>query len=749
MSEWRISNQELLEDESLLFTGNGYIGLRANFEEGYPGDYTTIRGAYINGFYETVTMEYGESAHGFAEEAQKMLNVLDPQTIKISFDGEVFSLFEGKLLRLERRLDIEAGYAVREIDWISPRGHHLRFQIKRMASFETLELMIIDYQVTSVNYAGEVQILSTIEGDVINYTNVHDPRVGAKHAKLLYAQKSKVSGNIMSMQAATSVSKLEMAVHVTHDLDFYYVMEGQSIGGIYESRLSPGETLSFRKYVAFTDSLRHQNLDKTAEEILTQALQRGIDHWYRVQRAYLEDFWDIARVEIRGEEGVTGAVNYATYQLLASAGKDVYSNVSAKGLSGEGYEGHYFWDTEIYMIPFFTLTRPQIARNLMKFRHETLEYAKADARAMGHPVGAKIPWRTIIGKECSGYFPAGAAQYHINADVAYTFIQYYLYSGDIQFIMDYGFEVLLETARLWMLIGYFDDRERFMIDTVTGPDEYTALVNNNYYTNAMAQYHLHWTYRFSKLVTEKSPDVWEILKNRLGVGELELRKMQRASEKMFLPYSEALKISLQDDHFIYKKPWDFEGTPRDKYPLVLNFHPMIIYRHKVLKQADTVLAHFLLDNETEEVIANSYHYYEALTTHDSSLSACVHGIMASRIKDQQKAYDYFKESLYLDLKNTHGNTRDGLHIANSGGVYMGIVYGFGGLRIKADGLHLSPSKPEAWESISFSVFYREARVKITIDEAIRISVDHPVELFIDNRKYLIEDYLEVTLHDNH
>ncbi len=748
MNKWRINNQELLEDESLLFTGNGYIGLRANFEEGYPQDYPSIRGAYINGFYETVTMEYGETAHGFVEEAQKMLNVLDPQTIRIVIDGEVFSLFEGELISLERRLDVEAGYALRKVDWISPGGHHLKFEIRRMASFDTLELFIIDYRVTSVDFAGEIEIRSTIEGDVVNYTNVHDPRVGARHAKLLYPLKSKVSGNIMSMQAVTEASKLKMAVHVTHDIDFYYVMEGQSIGGVYESRLSPGETLAFRKYVAFTDSLRHQDLEKTAEEILRRALALGSDHWYQAQRDYLEDFWDIARIQVRGEAGVEEAVNYATYQLLASAGKDVYSNVSAKGLSGEGYEGHYFWDTEIYMIPFFTLTRPRIAKNLMKFRHETLEYAKEDARAMGHPVGAKIPWRTIIGKECSGYFPAGAAQYHINADVAYTFIQYYLYTGDLQFIMDYGFEVLLETARLWILIGHFDPEDRFMIDTVTGPDEYTALVNNNYYTNAMAQYHLHHTYHFSRLITRNSPDVWEVLSHRLGVFDGELREMQRASESMFLPYSDALKISLQDDHFIYKKPWDFAGTPRDKYPLVLNFHPMIIYRHKVLKQADTILAHFLLDNETDEVIENSYRYYEALTTHDSSLSACVHGIMASRIRDPEKAYAYFKESLYLDLKNTHGNTRDGLHIANSGGVYMGIVYGFGGLRIKSDGLHLRPVKPGVWESLGFSLLYRGARLRITLGESLRVETDKPVEIFICNRKYTIEDVLEVADYEN-
>jgi alpha,alpha-trehalose phosphorylase len=427
----------------------------------------------------------------------------------------------------------------------------------------------------------------------------------------------------------------------------------------------------------------------------------------------------------------------------------VRSNIPAKGLSGEGYEGHYFWDTEIFMVPFFTLTNPAIAKNLLRFRYETLSNAKEEAVNLGHKKGAKIPWRTIAGSECSAYFPGGSAQYHINADVAYSNIQYYLYSSDLSYIRDYGFEVILETARLWLEIGHFDELGRFLIDGVTGPDEYTAFVNNNYYTNAMAQYHLEWTVKFSRMLQKNFAASWQELTLKLHITTQEIENMEQAAQKMFLPYNEELGIHMQDDSFLGKKEWDFKYVPRENYPLVLHYHPMYIYRHKVLKQADVVLAHFLLDSAPEEVIDRSYHYYEKLTTHDSSLSPCVHSIMASRINDPEKAYHYLVKTLRLDLDNLHNNTKDGLHIANAGGAYMAIVYGFGGLRIKEDGLHLKPTKPHRWSKMVFPMQYQGALVKVTLEKRILIETDQPIDLWIDGKLCHVESYLEVPYHGKH
>lgn len=749
MNPFRITNQELLVDESLFFTGNGYIGARGNFEEGYPEGFHTIRGTYINGFYETIDVEYGESAYGFPETAQKLVNVFDAQTIEIEIDGDRFSLFEGQLIDYHRELNIKSGYAQRDVEWISPKGHHIKLSIKRMASFECLELMMIDYTITSLNYSGPMKILSCLKGDVSNYTNPKDPRVASKHSKLLKISDLGISKDMAYMTGVVLRSQLEMGVAFAHNIEMNYRTKGMGIEGKTNLEIIEGTSRSFTKYVVYTDSMRHRKVQEDGIEILEKAISKGSDHWYRSQKNYLDHFWSTSYIEITGEDGVEEAINYNIYQLLASTGKDVRSNISAKGLSGEGYEGHYFWDTEIFMIPFFTLTNPAIAKNLLQFRYETLPYAREEAAKLGHSKGAKIPWRTISGSECSAYFPGGSAQYHINADVAYSNIQYYLYSSDLSYICDYGYELICETARLWLEIGHFDDLGRFLICGVTGPDEYTAIVNNNYYTNAMAQYHLEWTVKLSRLLQENCADRWSELALKLNITEEEIGSMEEAAQKMFLPYSENLGIHLQDDSFLDKKEWDFLNVPKNKYPLVLHYHPLYIYRHKVLKQADVVLAHFLLDQEFEEALGRSYLYYEKLTTHDSSLSPCVHSIMASRINDPEKAYQYLMQTLRLDLDNLHSNTKDGLHIANAGGAYMAIVYGFGGLRIKEDGLHLKPTKPHRWSTVVFRLQYREGIVKVSLGEHVQIETDQPIDLWINGTLHHIERSLEVSYYGRH
>jgi len=747
MNNFRLESKELLVDESLLYTGNGYIGVRGNFEEGYPESYSTVRGAYIASFYETIDVEYGESAHGFPKTAQKLINVFDPQSIKIEIDGEQFSLFQGEVLNFHREMNIEKGYSLRDVEWVSPKGHHLKLEIKRMTSFETLELMLIDYTVTSVNYSGMIRVNSSIEGDVSNYTNADDPRVASKHAKVLSIAEKEIGDQSVFMAGVTNRSKLKMAVTMAHDITMDYKILDKSIEGHAQLQISEGASVTFAKYIVYTDSIRHSNLSGQGKRIIQNAVMKGKEYWYAAQKKYLDNFWKYAKVDVEGEGDVENSLNYNIYQLLASVGKDIHSNISAKGLSGEGYEGHYFWDTEIYIIPFFTLANPTIAKNLLMFRYNTLPYAKEEALIMGHTKGAKIPWRTISGSECSAYFPGGSAQYHINADVAYSNIQYYLYTLDLDYICDYGYEILYETARLWLEIGHFNDQGQFFITGVTGPDEYTAIVNNNYYTNAMAGYHLQWTVKFSQLLKERYPSSWEELVNKLQITENEINSMDRAGQRMFLPYSDELGINLQDDGFLNKKEWDFENVPKEKYPLVLNYHPLIIYSHKVLKQADTVLCHFLLDNAPDNVIQNSYYYYEKLTTHDSSLSPCVHSIMASRINNPEKAYHYLMDTLRLDLDNLHGNTKDGLHIANAGGAYMAIVYGFGGLRIKEDGLHLRPTKPPHWSKLTFRLNFRGALVKVTLGDQLLIETDQPIDILIDNKEYHIENRMETNYHE--
>lgn len=736
------TNDEFLVDESLLFTGNGYVGIRGNLEEGYPNSWNTIRGTYLNGFYDITDITYGESAYGFPKEAQKIVNVSDAQTIRLWIGDEEFRIFQGQILKMERKLDIDQGIAIRNIEWVSPKGHHVRIVIERMTSFTQLELAVIRYRVYSYNYEGPIRIVSTLNGDVRNYTDANDPRVSSDHAHLLFVEKVMTKKDRMQIVSKTSRSKLQVAVTVGHSLAMDLLPKELMVETSCRHELKIGKEVELIKYIVYTDSRRHKKPHDEGFRILEESLIHPWKKWQERQKRYVHEFFHHAKVRIAGDPSVEEAINYNIYQLLASAGKDGISNVSAKGLSGEGYEGHYFWDTEIYLIPFFTLTNPEIAKKLLRFRYETLDASRKRASELGHKKGAKVAWRTISGSECSGYFPAGCAQYHINADVAYSWIQYYLYTKDIEFIKEFGFEVLFETARIWLDMGHYDHKGQFMIHDVTGPDEYSAIVNNNYYTNAMAAYHMLWVWKFYE-VLKNDVEVVEHFRRKFYLEEEEVTAMKTAADQMYYPFSEDLDIHLQDDGFINKAEWDFKATPKENYPLLLHYHPLIIYRHKVLKQADTLLAYMLLDQVPQERIKKAFHYYERLTTHDSSLSPCIHSIVASRVEEYESAYHYLMKTARLDLDNLHHNTKDGLHIANAGGAYMTILYGFGGLRIKEDGLYLKPAKPSEWKSIDFRIYYQGATVNVHISDMVRIETDRAIEIFVWNIKYFIRNELQL------
>ena len=334
-------------------------------------------------------------------------------------------------------------------------------------------------------------------------------------------------------------------------------------------------------------------------------------------------------------------------------------------MTGRGYEGHYFWDTEIYVVPFLMHTSPDWARQVLDFRCGMLEAARGRAREIGHG-GAAFPWRTINGEEASAWYAAGTAQYHINADIAYALRHYTWVTGDLDFVLERGAEVMVETARLWMELGFFSERRggRFCINGVTGPDEYTTVVDNNAYTNLMARENLEGAVRVTEWLLGQDPDAHARLVRATGLRDEEVEGWRRAAELMYLPRHEELGIVLQDEHFLDREPWDFAGTPPEAHPLLLHYHPLELYRHQVIKQADVVLATYLVDRAfSPEETRRTFDYYDALTTGDSTLSACVQSIMASAVGYPEAALGYFLDACAVDLADAHGNTADGIHIA--------------------------------------------------------------------------------------
>ena len=714
IKDFPLDQDNLMLAETLFHNANGYLGIRSNFEEGYPKNMDSIRGEYINGFYDFASAPQAEKLCGLVEEKQTMLNVADTQGIELYIEGERFSMFEGEVLCRTRTLDMEAGTTLREVLWKSPKGKTVRIDIKRMASFSLLPFFLIEYKVTPVDFSGEVKICSTHIGKVMNYFNPNDPRVAAESFEHLLVESIEIINDVSYISSKTSKSDLCVCSAVKNVFSkegkTEIVKEAGAVKEEYIGFISQGEALTLYKYTILCDSVRYPNLSNEAKENMEQALSIDINKWYEKQKAYLASFWENCAIDIVGEKDLNEAVHYNLYQLIQSVGKDPFSNITAKGLSGEGYEGHYFWDTEMYMQPFFTLTARDIAKNLIRYRYTILDYAKENARILGHKKGAAYPWRTIMGKECSGFFPAGSAQYHISGDVAYSIVSYYLATKDLDLLRECGAQVLIETARLWMDLGNYY-RGKFHINEVTGPDEYTCLVNNNYYTNVLAQYNLRWAVKSFYLL--KEADLVSELIEKTQITEEELKEFEEAADKMYLPYDEETGINPQDDSFLQKKVWDLKTIPEDKKPLLLHYHPMYIYRHQVCKQADTVLAHFILEDAQDlETIRKSFAYYEKVTTHDSSLSTCIYSIVASKLGLEDKAYEYFGESAKLDLFNTHKNTKDGIHTANMGGTYMSIVYGFGGLRIKEEGLFLNPHLPKQWEGYQFRILFEDAKINV-------------------------------------
>lgn len=764
-----LDNEELLVNETIFHNANGYLGVRSNFEEGYPEGFDTIRGSYINGFYDFADMKQAEKLCGLAEEKQTMLNVADGQTIRLTVDGEAFSMFEGTVLESSRWLDMQNGYTARNVRWRSPQGKEVEILVKRMASFTQLPLFVIDYQVTSLNFSGMLKIESVHQGDVKNYCNPNDPRVAGESFQHLIPDHAEVRDGASYLFTNTAKSGLQVCTAVKNILSAPAegqhvpagepsgdnrtacggadpVLLGHSASQTFEVKAEPGETVCLTKYMIFVDSIRCQELAPKAEQEMNRALSVSLEQLYREQREYLDRFWNSSLLEIDGDELLGAAVRYNQYQLIQSVGKDPHSNIAAKGLSGEGYEGHYFWDTEMYMQPFFTLTNPEISRNLVEYRYAILDGARENARILGHKKGAAYPWRTIMGKECSGYFPAGSAQYHISGDIAYSTVAYYLITGDLDFIAEKGAEILFETARMWLDLGCYY-KGTFQIHEVTGPDEYTCLVSNNYYTNANAQYNLHWAVRFYRLLEEAGK--LQPVADRIGLTEDEVLEFEKAEKAMYLPYDEELGINPQDDSFLKKKLWDIENTPKENFPLLLYYHPMYIYRFQVCKQADTVLAHFMFEDAQDiETIRRSFAYYEKVTTHDSSLSTCIYSIVASKLGLKDKAYEYFGDSAKLDLFNTHHNTKDGIHTANMGGNYMAIVYGFGGFRLKESGAWFAPTLVEQWNGYRFRMIYKGSHLLLEVTKegcTFTLESGHPVTIHVYGREYLLEDRLLVPL----
>ena len=711
MCEAELHLDTLAQTESVFALSNGHVGLRGNLDEGEPFG---LPGTYLNGFYELKPMPYAEAGYGFPESGQSVVNITNGKIMRLLVEDEPFDVRYGELRSHQRVLDLREGVLRRVVEWVSPTRRAVRVSSTRLVSLTQRAIAAIQYEVEPLDGPLPVVIQSELVANESMPEIKGDPRAAAALASPLVSEDFGASDTRAILTHVTRGSGLRLSAAMGHVVDGPEGTESSIEAFLDVGRLttttdvSPGNPLRLVKFIAYSWSAE-RSMSALRDQVaaaLAEAEHRGWDGLLQEQRAYLDDFWDRADVEIEGDLELQQAVRFALFHTLQAGARAENRAIPAKGLTGSGYDGHAFWDTEMFVLPVLNYTAPHAVGDALRWRHYTLDLARERATQLGLK-GAAFPWRTIRGQECSGYWPAGTAAFHVNAAIADAVIRYQATTNDDAFRRDIGTELLVETARLWRSLGHHDAAGRFRIDGVTGPDEYSAIADNNIYTNLMAQQNL----RAAADAAERHMDV----AMKLGVDREEAASWRDAAQTIVIPYDSELGIHPQAEGFLEHDRWDFEGTSPDQYPLLLHFPYFDLYRKQVVKQADLVLAmHKRGDAFTDEQKTRNFAWYEALTVRDSSLSANTQAVLAAEVGHLELAYDYLAEAALMDLDDLEHNTRDGLHIASLAGAVIGVLAGFGGMRARDGALRFAPRLPEALNRVVFRVSFRDRRLLVDI-----------------------------------
>ena len=721
----RAPSEELTPQlESILALSNGYLGVRGAREEGAP----KYRPAtLLNGFHETWPIAHAEDAYGFARTGQTIVGVPDGTRIRLFAEDCQLDLND-EMDSFQRTLHLDRGVLERELVWLLADGARLAVRSTRLVSFVDRHLACMVYEVEPLDRAVSLTVCSELVDPEMADTRDEgmDPRRRHLGSGVLHCESRELTGDGAVSTYRTKQSRFSLGCGMAHrvSVESEYspsVREDQGVVRyLLTGRLELGRRLKLEKFLAyhFSASRSCTELGFRAEQTLSQARRMGADTISHEHERAVSEFWRTADVELVGSASLQSAIRYNVFQIIQATARIEGGGLAAKGLTGEGYEGHFFWDTEIYVLPFLIYTAPRIARALLMHRYRMLDAARARARAVGQR-GALFPWRTINGEEASPSYAAGTAQYHINADIAFALQKYVELTGDHAFMRQYGAEILVETARLWADLGFFSDRKqgKFVINGVTGPDEYSTVVDNNTFTNLMARKNLQIAADTVEALRREHPDQFDRLSNATGLMATEIDRWRRAAAAIYVPYDREAQVHLQDEGFLEQASWDFAGVPPEQYPLLLHFHPLYIYRHQVIKQADVMLAAFLLGNEfTDEEKQRIFDYYDPLTTGDSSLSECIQSIVACEVGEVAVAHRYLTDTATTDLSDLHHNVRDGMHVASCGGTWMAVVYGFAGLRDYAGELTFKPALPPHWQKLRFRLRVRGMLLEVTFTQ---------------------------------
>ncbi len=712
--ETKLDLERLAQTESVFALSNGHIGLRGNLDEGEPNG---LPGSYLGGFFEVRPLPYAEPGYGDPEEGQAVVNVTNGKIIRLLVGDAPFDVRYGTLGAHERTLDMRDGVLRRTAEWTSPSHQSVRIRSTRLVSLSQRAIAAICYEVEPIDEQVRVVLQSELIANEELPSSVSDPRAGSALLSRLQSEKYESTDTRAVLVHRTASSGLRLAAAMRHEI--YGPDQTESTSEAFAdiarlvvaATLEPGQTLRIVKYVAYGWS-RSRTTPALLDQVAAALSEAHVTGWEGLcgeQRKYLDAFWERADVEIEGDAELQQATRFGMFHVLQAGARAEQRAIPAKGLTGSGYDGHTFWDSEAFVLPVLTYTHPQAAADALRWRHATLDRARARAVQL-ELAGAAFPWRTIHGEECSGYWPAGTGAFHINADIAAAVVRYQNAVDDEAFEREIGTELLIETARLWHALGHRDAGGGFRIDGVTGPDEYSAIADNNIYTNLMAQRNL----RAAASAAERFPEV----AHALEVDEEETAAWRDAAAAVVIPYDEHLGVHSQAENFTQHEVWDFQSTKPEQYPLLLHFPYFDLYRKQVVKQADLVLAlHLCSDSFTPEQKLADFNYYEPLTVRDSSLSASTQAVVAAEVGYPELAYAYFRQAALMDLDDLEHNVRDGLHIASLAGAWTAAVAGFGGMRDESDSLSFSPRLPEEIARLAFRLCYRGSVIAVEVEAA--------------------------------
>lgn len=751
VDEWSIMEEHFDPDrqelsESLFSIGNGHMGGRGNFEERYSGP--SLQGNYMAGVYYPDKTRVGWWKNGYPEYFAKVLNSVNWIGIDVQIDGMELDLANCRVHEFKRELNMKEGTLARQFTATLANGRKVRVESLRFVSLARREIGVVRYRVTPLDFDGTIRLTPYLDGDVMNRDANYNEKFWdevAKHAgpdlSLLTVKTKKLDFRVTSVMACDAANgDVPVAEPELLEREKYVAQQ-------YTVHAKQGVPVTLTKIVANVTNRDHPigELEAAGKSALHNARTAGFDVLLKEHREKWADKWKDSDIVIEGDAAAQQGIRFNIFQLNQTYdGHDSRLNIGPKGFTGEKYGGSTYWDTEAYCLPFYLSTADEkVARNLLLYRYHHLDKARENARKLGFAKGALYPMVTMNGEECHNEWEITFEEIHRNGAIAYAIYNYVNYTGDIAYLDDYGIEVLVEISRFWEeRVNFSFDKGRYVILGVTGPNEYENNVNNNWYTNRIAAWTLEYTLDVLQDMKKRNPERYGKWVETLRLKAEEMAKWHEIIENMYYPVDEQRGLFLQQDGFLDKEIIPVKYLDPGHLPLNQHWSWDRILRSCYVKQADVLQGlYFLGDRYDLETKRRNFDFYEPITVHESSLSPCVHAILACELGYEEKAYEMYLRTARLDLDNYNNDTEDGLHITSMAGTWMAVVHGFGGMRVKEGVLHLRPMLPAHWNAYSFKILFRGSRLRVRVSPSgieVANESDVAARLAIDGRHYELD-----------